>query len=158
MEPPQLDLLTTITIETGAAGFRMGAGTRGQRRIGAIRGGFAEGPGLVGPLFAGGGDWAVIDTEGTIHIDMRCMVETGAGEGVLVTQVGRVAAPAGPVREAVMDRARWGDLDPASYYYRTVAQFEAATDGPHAWLNRVVAVGRGRHRPGAVEYTLWIVR
>lgn len=156
--PPPLSHLCDIEIATGTHGFAMRATPSGQRRIGAIREGRVTGPVLSGRLFAGGGDWARVDQQGTIHMDMRCMIETDDGEGVYLTQAGRVATPAGPVRDAVMDRSRWGELDPADYYYRTIAQFEAAADGPYDWLNRIVAVGRGTHRPGSVHYRLWAVQ
>lgn len=156
-DAPDLRFLCEIRIDAGAAGFRLGRTPKGMRRIGAIRGGSVTGPALNGRLFAGGGDWALVDEAGTIHMDMRCMIELDDGEGVYVTQAGRVAAPAGPVRDAVMDRARWGELDPDAYYFRTLAQFEAAAGGSHDWLNRIVAVGYGRHRAGGLTYRLFAV-
>jgi hypothetical protein len=46
--------------------------------------------------------------------------------------------------------ARGEDVDPALYYFRTFLRFEAGHDSV-AWLNKVMAVGRGRREARAVH-------
>jgi hypothetical protein len=53
--------------------------------------------------------------------------------------------------EVLAALGRGETVDPAAYYFRTVPRFEAA-DERYAFLNRIVAVGRGENRaPGAVH-------
>jgi hypothetical protein len=52
--------------------------------------------------------------------------------------------------------ARGEPVDPGEYYLRIVPFFETA-DGPHAWLNTIVAVGLGERLRSSVRYELFEV-
>jgi Protein of unknown function (DUF3237) len=47
-------------------------------------------------------------------------------------------------------------VDPAQYYFRTAASFEAAP-GPHAWLSRHVVVGVGARHPEEVRIRFFVL-
>jgi hypothetical protein len=44
-------------------------------------------------------------------------------------------------------------VDPRSYYFRIAPSFETASR-KYGWLNRIVAIGRGRREPGGPVYTI----
>ncbi|MCH8815998.1 MAG: DUF3237 family protein, partial [Chloroflexi bacterium] len=43
------------------------------------------------------------------------------------------------------------------YYFYTNPMFQTGHE-KYAWLNGIVAVGRGKITPGAVEYRVWALR
>jgi hypothetical protein len=45
-------------------------------------------------------------------------------------------------------------IDPASYYFRSIAQFETAAP-QYDWLNRIWAVGVGHRLPDGPTYSLF---
>jgi hypothetical protein len=115
----QLRLATSPTQEVGAT-------PRGQQLIFPVTGGTFEGDRLRGKVLAGGGDWATIDAEGTLELDLRVTLETDDGALIYMTFSG--------VR------------NDAHHYFRTLPRFE--TSAPkYAFLNRLLAVGVGEIRP-----------
>ena len=53
--------------------------------------------------------------------------------------------------------ARGEAVDPASYYFRTVPQFETGAPA-YAWLNDLVALGSAARGPSAVILQFFAVR
>ena len=53
-------------------------------------------------------------------------------------------------RRVIAQLARGEPVDPALYYFRTVMRFETG-DADLAWLNRIIAIGRGIREPRAVR-------
>lgn len=45
-------------------------------------------------------------------------------------------------------------VDPASYYFRINALFETGSE-KYAWLNRIIAVGKGDRLPGGPVYQVF---
>jgi hypothetical protein len=59
---------------------------------------------------------------------------------------------------AVFARLVTGEDVPLSeYYFYTNPMFQTASD-KYDWLNRVIAIGRGRAIPNGVEYRVWALR
>ncbi len=134
----------------------LGATPEGTRMIANVTGGTFEGPRLKGTLPRSGGDWLTIRADGSWRIDVRAAINTHDGHVIYVTYYGRlVMSPA--AMEASGQGVALGDLDPSTYYFRTAPLFEAAMDGPYAWLNHVVAVGMGQLQNGGVKYTIYQV-
>jgi len=52
--------------------------------------------------------------------------------------------------------ARGEAVDPALYYFRTAMRFETS-DPALAWLNRIIAIGRGAREPRAVRLEVFEV-
>lgn len=117
----------------------------GRRRLIAIIGGRVEGPRLAGRILAGGADWQLVRPDGVADIAARYTIETADGDLVAVTSEGLRHGPP----EVMELLARGERVDPARYFFRTLMRFESAP-GPTAWLNRVMAIGRGRRDPAAV--------
>jgi uncharacterized protein DUF3237 len=110
----------------------------GERRIINILGGTVEGPKLKGKVLPGGADWQIVRADGVVHLNARYTIETDTGGRILVDAEGYRHGPP----EVMAALARDETVDPARYYFRTFMRFETADPGA-AWLNRILAVGRG---------------
>jgi hypothetical protein len=104
----------------------IGSTPQGALTIFPVTGGSFEGERLRGQVLAGGGDWVIAHEDGTFTLDLRVTLETDDGALIHMTFTG--------VRDA------------ASHYFRTVPRFETAAL-KYAFLNRLLAVGRGDIRP-----------
>jgi Protein of unknown function (DUF3237) len=113
-----LRLATSATREVGAT-------SQGMLTIFPVIGGSFEGERLRGQVLAGGGDWVTAHEDGTFTLDLRVTLETDDGALIHMTFTG--------VR------------DDANHYFRTVPRFETAAP-KYAFLNRLLAVGRGEIR------------
>jgi hypothetical protein len=116
----------------------LGATPYGERRIINILGGTVEGPKLNGKVLPGGADWQVVRADGVVHLNARYTIETDTGGRILVDAEGYRHGPP----EVMAALARDETVDPSRYYFRTLMRFETADPGA-AWLNRILAIGRG---------------
>lgn len=124
----------------------------GVRQVYVVKGGTVDGPRLKGELLPGGGDWGTMRPDGCIQLDVRATMR--AEDGALIySYYGGIT---GDVLK-VAGRIFGGEDVPLSEYYSYMTpQFQ--TSAPqHDWLNRTVALGRGRIVPGGVEYRVWAV-
>jgi hypothetical protein len=106
----------------------IGAGPRGTRVTFPITGGSFAGDRLRGKVLPGGDDWTLVRPDGVMELDLRATLETDDGVLIHLAFEGLRAdhAPGGP-------------------YFRTSSRFETA-DGRYAFLNRLLAIGRGEFR------------
>jgi Protein of unknown function (DUF3237) len=124
----------------------------GERRIINILGGRVAGARLNGRILPGGADWQIIRPDGVAALDARYTIETAAGARVFVVSEGMRHGP-----PDVMTRlARGEPVDPGLYYFRTCMRFETA-DPAVAWLNRILALGRGMREARAVRIDVYEV-
>ncbi|MGA7971196.1 MAG: DUF3237 domain-containing protein [Pseudolabrys sp.] len=141
----------TIQAELGPI-LELGPTPYGQRRIIDILGGTVRGPRLQGKVLRGGADWQIIRTDGVADIQARYTIETATGGRILVNSDGLRHGPP----EVLAALARGEAVDPASYYFRTVMRFE--TSDPEAdWLNRILAIAKGRREALAVHLDVFEV-
>jgi hypothetical protein len=117
-----------------------------QRRVVFVTGGRFDGGRLSGRILPGGGDFLMMRPDGGMHLDVRLVLETDAGELIYMTYVGRRHGP-----PEVMERYK--NSEAVAYgedYFRTIVQFETAAPRL-AWLNGILAIGAGyRTADGAV--------
>jgi hypothetical protein len=131
----------------------IGATQYGDRRIARVTGGTFEGPRLRGTVQDGGGDWILNRIDGVTQLDVRLTMDTEDDHRIYMTYKGLRHGP-----PAVMDRlARGEPVDPSELYFRTAPFFEAATDGPYAWMNRSVFVATGDRKPEGPVYRVFEV-
>jgi len=142
-----------FTIHSPLGGIqRLGQTPYGERRIIDIQGGTVEGPKLKGKVLPGGADWQIVRADGVVHLQARYTLESDAGALILVDAEGYRHGP-----PEVMDRlARDETVDPALYYFRTFMRFETSHPSA-AWLNRILAVGRGARMNRAVRVEVFEV-
>jgi uncharacterized protein DUF3237 len=130
----------------------LGQTPRGERRIINILGGRVEGAKLNGSVLPGGADWQIIRHDGVTELEARYTIETVGGARILVVSEGLRHGP-----PDVMARlARGEPVDPDLYYFRTCMRFETA-DPAIAWLNRILALGRGIREARAVRIDVYEV-
>jgi hypothetical protein len=120
------------------------------RRVGAVLGGRFEGERLKGKILAVGSDWQAVRADGSWALDCRLVLETDDGALIAMTYRGLRHGP----REVMDAIARGEQVPPSSYYFRTAALFETATD-KYAWLNGIVAVGVGHRLPTGPVYRVF---
>jgi Protein of unknown function (DUF3237) len=132
--------------------LQLGPTPYGERRIINILGGPVDGPRLKGRILPGGADWQIIRTDGVADLKARYTIETEAGARILVASDGMRHGPA----DVIARLARGEAVDPSLYYFRTVMRFETADPGV-AWLNKIIALGRGIREPRVVRLDVFEV-
>lgn len=131
---------------------KLGNTPYGERRIIDIMGGTVEGERLKGRVLPGGADWQIVRADGVVHLQARYTIETDSGGLILVEAEGYRHGP-----PQVMERlARDETVDPGLYYFRTAMRFSTA-DPAAAWLNRILAIGRGARANKAVRIEVFEV-
>jgi len=134
LEPPQM----------------VGQTPAGTRQIFILKGGTVDGPKLKGELLPGGGDWALLRPDGAVQLDVRATIRTEDGALIYGYYSGLIIASM-----AIYGRIFGGEDVPLSeYYFYTNPMFQTAAP-QYEWLNKVVAIGRGKVIPNGVEYRVW---
>ncbi len=137
---PQAPVHTEFAFEAQvqvAAPLVIGSSARGLRRVVPIEGGRFDGPRISGRVLPGGADWQVVRADDVLDVEAKYTLEASDGTLIMVTNKGVRHGP----KEIIEKLAQGVDVDPAQYYFRTSAQFEAPSASKHAWLNRAVFIG-----------------
>jgi hypothetical protein len=136
-EPPRLVPLCGARIELGE--LRHVDTAAGRRLVGEIVGSRWEGERLRASQVGSGADWLTYLPDGLALVDVRLHLRTDDGADLLVRYGGRSDLEAGHITTSVL--------------------FETG-DAEYAWLNRIMAVGRGRSdvAAGRVAYDVYEVR
>ncbi len=122
----------------------VGQTSRGLRRVIPILGGTVAGPRLKGTILPGGADWQFVRPDGVLSLEARYTVKTE--DGALISVINRGMRHGPP---EIIDRITRGEpVAAGSYYFRTVAEFEAPL-GPLEWLNKGLFLGLAERRPDA---------
>src|SRR5881397_66993 len=66
----------------------IGATPMGTRQVFIVKGGTVEGPRIKGKLLPGGGDWALVRSDGAVQLDVRATIQTDDGALVYGTYGG----------------------------------------------------------------------
>lgn len=127
----------------------MGPGRAGQRRIIPIIGGRVTGK-VEGTILNLGADWQTIFADGSADLDTRYAFETH--DGALIEIVNKGVRHGPP--EVIAAIARGEDVDPSTYYMRTVARLETG-DARYEWVNRMIFVGTGTRHEAQVHVQLY---
>lgn len=131
----------------------VGASPAGNRQIFIVTGGRLDGPQLKADVLPGGGDWALVRTDGAIQLDVRATLKTDDGAHIYAHYSGLIIAS-----PPVFGRLIAGDDVPLDeYYFYTNPMFQTG-DSRYAWLNDLMAIGRGKVVPGGIEYRVWALR
>jgi hypothetical protein len=145
-----MDARLLMTLQVTVAGpQKIGVGPHGTRVTAPITEGHFEGPRLRGRVLPGGGDWTLLRADGVLELDLRVTLETDDGALIHMTSLGLRHGPA----DVLAALARGENVDPSTYYFRTLPRFE--TGHPkYEFLNRLVAVASGDRRPQGPIYTV----
>jgi hypothetical protein len=152
--PIELRPLFTIKADVDAPPQLVGAVPHGYtRRVMCVSGGRFEGERLRGRVLPGGADVVLERPDGGLHLDVRLVLETDAGELVYMTYSGRRNGPTPEIMKKIVNRepiARGAD------YFRVAVQFESGAPGLQ-WLNDRIAIGTGTREPNGPVYDIWEV-
>jgi hypothetical protein len=148
---PTLEYLFDIHVDLEAPQV-VGATPQGMRQIFIVKSGSVEGTRLKGKILPGGGDWALVRPDGAVQLDIRATVHTDDGALIYATYGGLIVA-----EPAVFDRLLQAEDVPLNEYYFYVNPMFQTGAPQYAWLNKLIAIGRGKVVPGGVEYRVWAV-
>ena len=142
------EFLFNLSAEVGEL-VSLGAAPLGERRVVYIGTGSFEGPAMRGELI-GGADWQILRSDGALELDARYAIKEQGGGVIQVLSQGMRHGPP----EVMARLARGEDVDPESYFFRTVMRFETgATE--LAWLNKTIAVAKAERKARRVELRAW---
>ena len=148
---PELEFVFEATGRLGPP-VTIGATPDGTRRIVPILSGPLEGPRIRGALEGQGADWQLTRHDGVTVAEALYAIRTHDG---VVIQVHNKGLRRGPPE--VMRRLASGEeVDPASYYFRTVADFTAPM-GPYDWMNKSIFVCSGARSADGIRLRVWRV-
>ena len=130
----------------------VGAGPYGHRVIVEVDGGSFEGPRLRGTLRKPAcADWLTM-CEDYGHLDVRATLETHDQAYIYVEYIGHIELTEG-VKAALGGS---GQTEFEDQYFYTSPRMQTG-DARYRWVNNLVCIGRGRLRPGRVEYEVYAV-
>ena len=130
----------------------VGGGPWGKRRVAPIAGGRFEGERLRGTVLPGGSDAYRIGGDGSLALDVRCVLETDDAAKIFMTYQGIFRAP-----PEVQARIRTGGpVRPDEVYLRATPVFETGADA-YLWLNQIVSLAVGELDSGATAYEVFEV-
>ncbi len=122
------------------------------RRVMGVSGGQFEGERLRGRVLPGGADVVLERPDGGLHLDVRLVLETEAGELIYMTYNGRRNGPPELMRKIVNREP----IPPGADYFRVAVQFETAAPAL-LWLNDRLAIGTGTREPDGPRYEVYEV-
>jgi hypothetical protein len=123
----------------------------GGRKLVTVNGGTFTGERLRGKILpAGGADWALTRTDGSLLLDVRLTLETDDGARILMMYRGLRHGPA----EVLARLGRGDPVDPAEYYFRRAPHFETGAPAYH-WLNNILCIGIGERLARGPRYTVF---
>jgi len=154
------EALCSIDFYVAGGILGIGASPWGEQRVGYISGGHFSGPLLSGEVLPGGGNWSRagrVDPDLSIGtFDARAVLRTHDGALIYMTYSGRSVVP-DDVRAEFADPARSGAVDPSRYYLRIAPVFETAHPR-YAWLNTILAIGRGERTDQGARHQIFAIR
>jgi hypothetical protein len=129
--------------------YVVGRTPNGFRRIGIVAGGAFEGERLSGEVVSGN-DWQDVRNDDCTKLDVRLLLKTTDGALIVMTYQCLRAGSA----EILARLDRGEAIDPAGYYFRFTALFEASVP-EYDWLNRIVAIGIGERLADGPHYNVF---
>jgi hypothetical protein len=150
-DPPRLEFFCELNV-TLAPPIVVGETSHGTRRIIKITGGQVKGPKIKGEILDGGADWQMLRKDGVTELEAHYQFRTDDGTIVYIKNVGvRVARP-----DIASRLAKGENVDPGSYYFRTLPRFEAPA-GKYAWINDTIFICTGERTANSVLLKVWRV-
>jgi hypothetical protein len=134
----------------------VGATPQGIRIIANLAGGTFEGPKLKGKIARSGGDWGLTRSDGSFKLDVRCCLIADDGTPIYMSYLGLISMNQ-DLMAVLSDPAKAEALTPSDYYFRSAPFFEVASDSPHEWLNRTIAIGVGSISGKGISYEVYQV-
>jgi hypothetical protein len=150
-EPPTLQFLCDMHA-TVFPPFIIGTLATGHRLVFLLEpGGRVEGPELHGRIMPGSTVTQLIRTDSVVEFEGQTFLEMDDGHSMLLRTSGMLSVLA----EGTQELAEGKPYDPSSTWARSSGRFEAAADGPYAWLNQALCVVITRRDVDSVDRSVW---
>jgi hypothetical protein len=146
---PRFEFLMSLAVDVGEV-VSMGPGPLGERRVIGILGGTFEGPGMRGEVLPGGADWQIVRKDGVLDLDARYALKEQGGGLIRVVSQGYRHGSSGVLAAL----ARGEDVDPVTYFFRTIMRFETGAPYLEA-LNKTIAVATAERKAKQVLLTAY---
>jgi hypothetical protein len=104
-------------------------------------------------VLPGGADWLLVRPDGVGELDVRVTLQTDDGALIYVTYRGYLTR----ILELFPRWAQGEQIPDDEYYFMITPYFETSA-AQYAWLQQVVAIGRGSLIQGGVSYQVFAVR
>jgi hypothetical protein len=149
--PPLLEFLFEAHAAVSQP-LEIGPLSTGRRLIASLEpGGWFEGPRMRGSILPGSTVSELVHSDGIVEVEGRTLLEMEDGNRIFLVTNGIISMPA----EAAQALAEGRPYDPASIYSRSFARFEAADDGPYAWLKHGLYITQWRRTTDGIVSTIW---
>jgi hypothetical protein len=111
-----------------------------------------DGDRIKGRVLPGGSDWLTIEPDGAVSLDCRMVIQTDDGQLIGVSYRGLRHGP-----PDAMIRLNQGEaIDTSGFYHRVAILFDTSAE-KYKWLNRILAIGKGRRLPEGGVYEVFEV-
>jgi hypothetical protein len=150
-QAPPLRHLCRITARVSPL-VTLGEGPYGERRYVPLVGGEVEGEVLCGEVLAGGTDWQIQRSDGTLDISAQYVLRTSDGALIEVESRGFRHGPA----DVMAKLAKGEPVSADDYYFRTALRFQTSAPTWY-YLNSVLAIGKAKRLPDAAVLEVFIV-
>lgn len=128
----------------------VGSFGRGTRAIAEVVGGEFSGELLSGKIVTPGADWAVVDANGIVQLDVRLTLHTDDDAFIYMVYTGVLE-----MNEAAQKAmSEGGETQFGEHRFFTQPRFETGHE-KYAWLNSTVAVAEGRLLNSGVQYQVY---
>jgi Protein of unknown function (DUF3237) len=137
-----------MKVETQPLGPTHGA----ERRVVILTECIIDGDRVKGRVLPGGSDWLTIEPDGAVSLDCRMVIQTDDGQLIGVSYRGLRHGP-----PDAMIRLNQGEaIDTSGFYHRVAILFDTSAE-KYKWLNRILAIGKGRKLPEGGVYEVFEV-
>jgi Protein of unknown function (DUF3237) len=107
---------------------------------------------IKGRVLPGGSDWLTIEPDGAVSLDCRMVIQTDDDQLIGVNYRGFRHGPP----DAMTRLNRGESVDTSGFYHRVAIFFDTAAES-YKWLNRILAIGKGRKLPEGAVYEVFEV-
>jgi hypothetical protein len=119
-----------------------------ERRVVILTECIIDGDRVKGRVLPGGSDWLTIEPDGAVSLDCRMVIQTDDGQLIGVSYRGLRHGP-----PDAMIRLNQGEaIDTSGFYHRVAILFDTSAE-KYKWLNRILAIGKGRKLPEGGVYS-----
>jgi len=149
-EPPRLEFLCAVHVVMSEP-VDIGCVTAGRRLVTVAEHGRLEGPRLRGRILPGLNTTMLLRPDSIVETEGHLLIEMDDGERVrgLVSGLRWMSA------EGEHELAEGRPYDPSWLHSRSMMRFEAAMDGPYAWLTRDFYLVKATRMVDGVDATVW---
>ena len=135
-----------MKVETQPLGPTRGA----ERRVVIVTECIIDGSRIKGRVLPGGSDWLTVEPDGAVSLDCRMVIQTDDNHLIGASYRGLRHGPP----DAMSKLSRGEAVDTSGFYHRVAILFDTSSP-EYRWLNRILAIGKGRRLPDGGVYEVF---